>query len=212
MLNGIEVLCHSSIRIGRKKIIYFDPFNVKKNFNDADVIFVTHDHYDHYDEESIDKVKKRNTKIIIPVSLLEKAEKKFSKEDIITVEPNKNYEVLGIKFETIRAYNNEKNFHPKDKNWVGYLVNIDDVKYYIMGDTDDTLDARKVKCDVAFVPIGGIYTMNKEEAVEYINYIKPLVAVPIHYGMVSGTNDDAEYFLDNIDEQVIGRILIDPNY
>ena len=81
-----------------------------------------------------------------------------------------------------------------------------------MGDTDDTLDARKVKCDVAFVPIGGIYTMNKEEAVEYINYIKPLVAVPIHYGMVSGTNDDAEYFLDNIDEQVIGRILIDPNY
>ena len=212
MLNGIEVLCHSSIRKGRKKIIYFDPFNVKKNFNDADVIFVTHDHYDHYDEESIDKVKKRNTKIIIPVSLLEKAEKKFSKEDIITVEPNKNYEVLGIKFETIRAYNNEKNFHPKDKNWVGYLVNIDDVKYYIMGDTDDTLDARKVKCDVAFVPIGGIYTMNKEEAVEYINYIKPLVAVPIHYGMVSGTNDDAEYFLNNIDEQVIGRILIDPNY
>ena len=70
------------------------------------------------------------------------------------------------------------------------------------------VDARKVECDVVFVPIGGIYTMNKEEAVSYVNYIKPFVAVPIHYGMVSGTRDDAEYFVDNIDEEIIGKILI----
>ncbi len=208
MLNGIEVLCHSSIRIGKKKVIYFDPFNVKKNYNDADIIFVTHDHYDHYDEESILKVKKNNTVIVVPVLLEEKAKKIFDIDNIILVEPNKKYEVLGITFETVRAYNNEKNFHPKEKNWVGYIITLDDKRYYIMGDTDDTVDARKVECDVVFVPIGGIYTMNKEEAVSYVNYIKPFVAVPIHYGMVSGTRDDAEYFVDNIDEEIIGKILI----
>ena len=115
MLNGIEVLCHSCIRIGRKKVIYFDPFNIKKNYNDADIIFVTHDHYDHYDPESIDRVSNKKTIIVIPYSLEEKVKSKFSSSNIILVEPNKNYEVLRIKFKTIRAYNNEKNFHPKAK-------------------------------------------------------------------------------------------------
>ncbi len=208
MLNGIEVLCHSSIRFCKNKVIYFDPFNVKKNFNDADIIFVTHDHYDHFDEESIDKVRNSSTIIVAPFSLEDKIKKRFSDDKIVFVEPNHKYEVLGIKFETVRAYNNEKNFHPKDKKWVGYLMYFDDRKYYIMGDTDNTPDAREVKCDVVFVPIGGIYTMNKDEAIEYVNYIKPMVAIPIHYGMVSGTNSDAEYFVDHLDDEIIGKILI----
>ena len=208
MLENVEVLCHSSIKFNLKKIIYVDPFNVNENYMDADIIFITHDHYDHYDEESIDKIKKKDTKIIIPKSLLEKAKMRFEEDNIIVVLPDETYEVEGITFKTVRAYNKEKKFHPRDKDWVGYIITLNKVRYYIMGDTDDTPEARSVTCDVLFVPIGGIYTMNKEEALEYTNYIEPLVAVPIHYGMVSGTHKDAEYFISNLKDTINGRILI----
>lgn len=208
MLENVEVLCHSSIKFTRNKIIYFDPFNIEDDYKDADIIFITHDHYDHYDPESIDKIKKEDTIIVVPNSLFEKAKEKFNEVNIIKVEPNKEYEVLGIKFKTVRAYNNTKNFHPKDKNWVGYIITLKDIRYYIMGDTDDTPDARSVECDALFIPIGGIYTMNKEEAVDYTNYISPMVAVPIHYGMVVGTKKDAEYFINNLDDNIMGKILI----
>ena len=72
MLDNIEVLYHSSIRINKEKIIYIDPFKIDRNFNDADIIFITHDHYDHYSEEDIDKVINENTTIIIPEELLTK--------------------------------------------------------------------------------------------------------------------------------------------
>ena len=210
MLEDIEVLCHSSIKFKKNEVIYFDPFNIQENYKDADIIFITHDHYDHYDEDSINKIKKKNTKIVIPKSLFVKVKEKFDNDNITVVEPNKTYKISDISFKTVRAYNNEKNFHPIEKDWVGYIVTINDIRYYIMGDTDDTKDARSVTCDVLFVPIGGIYTMNKEEAVEYTNYIEPIVAVPIHYGMVSGTHDDALYFVENLKNNIHGKILIQP--
>ncbi len=154
MLENIEVLCHSSIRINRDKVIYIDPFKIEKNYNDADIIFITHDHYDHYSDEDIDKVKKEDTIIIAPESLRTKIlEKKFSKENIIIVEPNKKYNVDKIKFETVPAYNTLKPFHPKSKAWVGYIIELDGIKYYIAGDTDVTRESKEVKCDVAFVPV-----------------------------------------------------------
>ena len=101
MLRNIEVLCHSSIRINKEKIIYIDPFKIDKNYNDADMIFITHDHYDHYSEEDIDKVKKDETVIIIPKDLLTKTSKKgFKQNNIITVMPNEKYIVEGINFTT----------------------------------------------------------------------------------------------------------------
>ena len=88
MLEGIEVLCHSSIRINKEKVIYIDPFRIDKNYNDADLIFITHDHYDHYSEEDIDKVKKQDTVIVAPEELLTKLLRKgFRQDNIITVEP-----------------------------------------------------------------------------------------------------------------------------
>ena len=103
MLDNIEVLYHSSIRINKEKIIYIDPFKIDRNFNDADIIFITHDHYDHYSEEDIDKVINENTTIIIPEELLTKLLRKgINKNAIITVEPNKEYVVKGIKFKTIK--------------------------------------------------------------------------------------------------------------
>ena len=209
MLDNIEVLYHSSIRINKEKIIYIDPFKINKNYNDADIIFITHDHYDHYSEEDIDKVINENTTIIIPDELLTKLLRKgINKNAIITVEPNKNYMVQGIKFETISAYNTNKTFHPKENGWVGYIIIINGIRYYIAGDTDITEENKKVKCDVAFVPVGGTYTMDFKEAAQLINEIKPKIAIPIHYGSVVGTEQDAIDFVRLLHPEIKGIILM----
>lgn len=209
MLENIEVLYHSSIRINKEKIIYIDPFKINKNYNDADIIFITHDHYDHYSEEDIDKVINENTTIIIPDELLTKLLKKgINKNAIITVEPNKNYMVQGIKFETISAYNTNKTFHPKENGWVGYIIIINGIRYYIAGDTDITEENKQVKCDVAFVPVGGTYTMDFKEAASLINEIKPKIAIPIHYGSIVGTEQDAIDFIRLLHPEIKGIILM----
>ena len=209
MLENVEVLYHSSIKIKDNKIIYIDPFKIDKNYNDADIVFITHDHYDHYSEEDIDKVINKNTTIIIPEELLTKLLRKgINKNAIITVEPNVKYMVQGIKFETIPAYNTNKSFHPKENDWVGYIITLNDIRYYVAGDTDITEENRKVKCDVAFVPVGGTYTMDFKEAAQLINEIQPKIAVPIHYGSVIGTEQDASDFIKLLHPNIKGMILM----
>ena len=209
MLENVEVLYHSSIKIKDNKIIYIDPFKIEKNYNDADIVFITHDHYDHYSEEDIDKVINENTTIIIPEELLTKLLRKgINKNAIITVEPNEKYMVQGIKFETIPAYNTNKTFHPKENDWVGYIITLDGIRYYIAGDTDITEENRKVKCDVAFVPVGGTYTTDFKEAAQLINEIQPKIAVPIHYGSVVGTKQDATDFIKLLNPSIKGIILM----
>lgn len=209
MLENIEVLYHSSIRISKNKAIYIDPFKIDKDYNDADIVFITHDHFDHYSEEDIDKVINENTTIIIPKELLTKILRKgINKNAVITVESNKEYMVQGIKFETIPAYNTNKTFHPKENDWVGYIITLDGIRYYIAGDTDITEENRKVKCDVAFVPVGGTYTMDFKEAAQLINEIQPKIAVPIHYGSVVGTKQDATDFIKLLHSSIKGIILM----
>ena len=209
MLENVEVLCHSSIKINKEKVIYIDPFKIEKNYNDADIVFITHDHYDHYSEEDIDKVINENTIIIIPEELLTKLLRKgINKNAIITVEPNEKYMVQGIKFETIPAYNTNKTFHPKENGWVGYIIEIKGVRYYIAGDTDITEENRRVKCDVAFVPVGGTYTMDFKEAATLVNEIKPKMAIPIHYGDIVGTKQDAIDFSKLLHPEIKCEILI----
>ena len=209
MLENIEVLCHSSIKINKGIIIYFDPFKIEKNYNDADIIFITHDHYDHYSEEDIDKVIKNNTIIVSPIDLLEKLlNKGLKKENIISVKPYEDYNIKNLKFSTIPAYNVNKQFHLRKNNWVGYLIELEGITYYIAGDTDITEDNKKIKCDVAFVPIGGTFTMNYQEASELINTIKPKIVVPIHYGSIVGTKEDAINFKKLINPEIECKILI----
>ena len=209
MLENIKVLYHSSIKISKDKIIYIDPFEINKNYNDADIIFITHDHYDHYSEADIDKVINENTNIVVPEELLTKLLKKgINKNAIITVEPSKEYMVQGIKFETIPAYNINKTFHPRENEWVGYIVEINGIRYYIAGDTDITEENKKVKCDVAFVPVGETYTMDFKEAAQLINEIQPKIAVPIHYGSVVGTKQDAIDFIKLLNPTINGVILM----
>ena len=209
MIEDIEVLYHSSIRISKNKIIYIDPFKIDENYNDADIVFITHDHFDHYSEEDIDKVINENTTIIIPEEMLTKILRKgINKNAVITVESNKEYMVQGIKFETIPAYNTNKTFHPKENDWVGYIITLDGIRYYIAGDTDITEENRKVKCDVAFVPVGGTYTMDFKEAAQLINEIQPKIAVPIHYGSVVGTKQDATDFIKLLHPNIKDIILM----
>ena len=209
MLDNIEVLYHSSIRINKNKIIYIDPFKIEKNYNDADIIFITHDHYDNYSEEDIDKVINKNTTIVIPEEMIKKLLKKgIEKTSILVVKPNEKYMVQGIEFETIPSYNVNKKFHPKENSWVGYIITLDGIRYYVAGDTDITEENRKVKCDVSFVPVGGTYTMDYKEAAQLINEIKPQVAVPIHYGSVVGTEQDAINFVELLNPIINGVILM----
>ena len=209
MLEDVKVLCHSSIKIDMERTIYFDPYNVDKYYNDADIIFITHDHYDHYSEEDIKKVRKSDTFIVIPEDMFTKVLKLGMNEKyIVRVQPNKEYSIGNIKFQTIPAYNITKQFHPKENGWVGYILQLDGIKYYIAGDTDMTQDNENVNCDVAFVPVGGTFTMDYREAAKLVNKIKPKIAVPIHYGLIVGTKQDAEHFVNSLDKGIEGRILI----
>ena len=200
----IEVLNHASVKISDGLVIYVDPYLVNKPYHDADYIFITHDHYDHYDEESINKVSKETTKIITPTCL----------ENInpyLVVEPNKEYNLDNkIYFETIPSYNLGKPYHPKEKNYVGFNILLKGKTYYIMGDTDITEEAKKVVTDTCFVPIGGTYTMDYQEAAKYINTIKPKVCVPIHYGKVAGNIKDADRFKKLVSKDIDVEILINP--
>lgn len=209
MLENISIIHHSSIKFSDNIKIYFDPYEINENNNDADIIFITHNHYDHYSENDIKKIYNANTKFIITKDLeKELLNLGIKKENIIIVAPNNNYNVLDISFKTIPAYNINKPFHPKENNWVGYLINYNNFTYYIAGDTDITEDNKLIKCDVAFLPIGGKYTMNYKEAAELTNIIKPKIVVPIHYGLIIGTTEDAIEFSKLINKDITCKILI----
>lgn len=210
MLKGIECLGHSTIKINKnEKVIYIDPYNIKENRNDANIIFITHNHYDHFSEEDVKRVKNNETIIVITEDLYTNTLKLgFNGINIIIVKPNNTYQVEGIKFSTIPAYNTNKTFHPKECEWVGYIIELDNTRYYISGDTDITEENQKVKCDVCFVPVGGTYTMDFKEAAYLVNEIKPKVAVPIHYGSIVGTKQDAEDFRKLLRPTIECQIMI----
>ncbi len=209
MLDGIQVLNHSCIKIVRNKIIYFDPFSIEENYNDADIIFITHSHYDHFSFSDIEKVKKNQTIFVVPEDLLVMLlDNGIDRNLIMTVYPGNSYVVANFEFSTIPAYNVDKNFHLKANNWVGYVIEIDNVKYYIAGDTDITVENKLVNCDVAFVPVGGVYTMDYQQAATLVNMIKPKMAVPIHYGKVVGNKKCASEFIKLLDNEIEGIILM----
>ncbi len=204
MLNNVEWLGHSTIKFNfNDSVIYIDPYNIDNMYKDADIIFITHSHYDHFSESDIDKIRKDNTKIVITQDLYKKVlDLNFKLENIVKVIPNNNYCLDNIKFSTVSSYNTNKQFHPKENNWVGYIININNIRYYIAGDTDINDDNKKVKCDVAFLPIGGTYTMDCHEAANLANIIKPNIVVPIHYGSIVGTKNDALEFKNYVDKTI----------
>lgn len=202
-----KLLCHNSIKILGDKIIYIDPFKISETTNDADFIFCTHSHFDHFSIEDILKIRKDNTILVITESALEEALKYFNKEKIMIVEPNKNYVIENLNFSTVPAYNLNKNFHPKENNWVGYLIKANDKTYYIAGDTDNIPEIQNIKCDVAFIPVGGTYTMNYSEAAELANILNAELIIPTHYGCIVGEKTDGENFKNLVENKKVEVIL-----
>lgn len=207
MLEGVKINCHSSIKIAKEKNIYIDPFRVKEVPHDADYIFITHSHYDHFSPEDILKVAKIDT-VFITVQETKSSLELMGVPDnqIVIVEPNNKYELDNIKFETAYSYNINKNFHPKENNWVGYIIELNNTKYYIAGDTDNIEEIQNIKCDVAFLPIGGTYTMNANEAAELANRLETKIIVPTHYAELVGTKEDLDEFIELTNKEV--KVLI----
>ena len=195
LLRRFSINCHSSIRCGGSTVLWFDPFRVAEVPQDGDVIFITHEHYDHFSPEDLRRVMKPDAVLVLPESCLTAAKAAgFSRTQLFTVQPEGSYEVRGVSFRTVPAYNISKPFHPKASNWVGYVVTVDRQQVYVAGDTDNTPEARAVHCDAAFLPVGGAYTMTATEAAELANALHPQAAVPTHYGCIVGEKTDGDVF------------------
>ncbi len=198
----LTINCQSSIKITTEKIIYFDPLNVEET-HDADYIFITHTHWDHFSKEDILKIKKEATKIIGPRDIKEESlNMGFQEPDIYLVEPYQELTFKDIKIKTVPAYNHEKPFHPRKNSWVGYVATINNTTYYIMGDTDVLEENEQIYCDILCIPIGGTYTMDRKEAAEFTNKLNPKTVIPIHYGLVVGTKEDVEIFKSLINKTI----------
>ena len=204
MTDIIDVLTHSSIR-RRSSLgsVYIDPFHMKEEPHDAAFILATHDHFDHFSPEDIEKVGTKGTILIVPEGMKEKAKKETgSQYEIHTVIPGSSYEIGDLKFETVASYNKLKPFHPKHAGWVGYILELDGQRIYIAGDTDATKEAKQVVCDIALVPVGGTYTMDAAQAADLVNTIRPKTAIPTHYVSVVGKPDDAQAFTEHVDAAI----------
>ncbi|MBQ6476951.1 MAG: MBL fold metallo-hydrolase [Bacilli bacterium] len=202
---NISINTQSSIKIGN---IYFDPYLRREEVHDADIIFITHSHYDHFDINSINNIKNDNTIIVVPDDKEILNNLNFDENNILIVKPNNNYEVHGIKFSTVPSYNINKPFHKYEYGWVGYVINISDTTYYVMGDTDLIDEAKSVICDYLFIPIGGTYTMDYKEASTLCNIIKPKIVTPIHYGSIVGKIEDGYSFKELVNSDIEVNLIL----
>lgn len=202
MLDNVKVYCHNSIKILDENI-YFDPFKIEEESKDANIIFITHSHYDHFSEEDILKIKNENTKIVVTTDLEERClNLGFEDKNIIVVNPEEKHQIEDVRFDTIKAYNINKKFHPKENNWVGYVVEVKGKKYYVAGDTDWIPEMSSVICDVAFLPIGATYTMDVYEAEEATSWISSKIFVPTHYGDIVGEKDLGKKFCSRVKNSI----------
>jgi len=182
-------LGHASFRIEFEgKAIYIDPWKVKGGPK-ADLILITHTHFDHMSPDDIRSLSDEDTKVIGPKDLKEKV------PEAIILSPGAVKTFGGIKIETHRAYNPKKEFHPKTNDWLGYVVDMAGYRVYHSGDTDVIPEMKDVgNIDVALLPIGGTYTMTPEEAAKAVSMIGPKTAIPMHWGDIIGSSSDAEKF------------------
>lgn len=214
MFEEVSVLTHSSIKISGRLTLYFDPYQIRNENHDADIILITHDHFDHFSPEDIRKIIKEDTVLVLPECMhnlnMREPDKGVPGDSVEYkyVAPEGVVEAKGLIIKAVPAYNRMKPFHPKNKRYVGYLVKMDEVTYYVAGDTDSTPENQAVKCDVALVPVGGKFTMNYKEAASLVNGIRPRLAIPTHYGSVAGDSDDGRKFAALVDSQIECRIMI----
>lgn len=203
MINNITVNEQSSIRIADDVTLYFDPLHIPGKPHDADIVFITHEHYDHFSPEDISKVSKADTVYVAPESMAGTFRKaNIADERVTYLKPGNSTSLLGVQIEAVPAYNLIKPFHPRKNGWLGYVVTIGGQRIYVCGDTDSTKEGKAIKCDIVCVPIGGTFTMTAKQAAEFVNALAPKAAVPIHYGTIVGKPSDADEFERNVDSSI----------
>ncbi len=187
---------HSSIRVGATKTLYFDPFRVAGEPGDADVVFFTHPHYDHFSPEDAAKVSNAATVYVFPRSMYDEALSFCPDETrLYPLSPGEELILPDLTVNAVRAYNVGKKFHPKANDWVGYVVDVAGERIYVCGDTDALSDEiAPENVDIMFVPVGGIYTTDPAEAAAFVRRVGPALAVPTHYGSIVGSGLDGAEF------------------
>ena len=201
MISNIAWLGHDSFRIVGSKTIYFDPYQIGPA-DPADLVLVTHEHFDHCSPEDVAKVQGPATKIIT-----EKDSAPQLSGDVQVVVPGEHVTVEGVTIEAVPAYNVDKAFHPKENGWLGFIVEIDGVRIYHAGDTDFIPEMSGFKTDIALLPVSGTYVMTAEEAVEAALAIHPQIAIPMHYGAIVGGSTDADAFKSALEGKIEVVIL-----
>ncbi|MCX8110674.1 MAG: MBL fold metallo-hydrolase [Syntrophorhabdaceae bacterium] len=202
MVKNIHWLGHDTIKILGDKILYIDPFKVKSK-DTADIILITHGHYDHCSPEDITKLTGPKTLIITPPSCAEKIS-----GNIKIVKREDNIDINGVEIEVVPAYNIDKQYHPKSADGVGYIINIKGVRIYHAGDTDRIPEMKGFrKVNIALLPVSGKYVMTAEEAVQAALDIKPDIAIPMHYGAIIGSISDAQRFSEGLKGKIEVIIL-----
>ena len=216
----LKWLGHSSVYINNSKVIYIDPYNLQnvESLEKADLVFLTHSHYDHCSILDIEKIIKDSTTIVLTPDCQSKVTRIKIPVKIFIMEPNQETSFGEIKVSTIPSYNIDKHFHPKEENWVGYIIKMEkeNVVIYHSGDTDNIPEMQKLTGYsnkdlnfVALLPVGGRYTMTAEEAAEAAKVIKPSLAIPMHYGSVAGTLEDAKEFVELCEEKGIKAMVLE---
>ena len=201
MLEKMTWLGHDCFRIDGSKTVYFDPYNLEPG-EKADLVLVTHDHFDHCSPEDIDKIMQPETVIVT-----ERDSAKKLSGNVKTIKPGDSLAVDDVNIEAVPAYNTNKDFHPKANGWLGFILEMDGVRIYHAGDTDFIPEMEGLNVDIALLPVSGTYVMTADEAVKAALAIDPGVAVPMHYGAIVGDSSNADAFKAKLEGKVPVRIL-----
>ena len=211
----LTYLGHAAFKIkANDKVIYIDPYQLTAVDEKADVVLITHSHYDHCSQQDIEKVVKDNTVVVCTPDSQSKIARIEKKITIELVEPGTELSFDGLKIKAVEAYNINKQFHPKSQAWVGYVIQTNSVAIYHAGDTDKIKEMEKLtgygtKQFIALLPVGGTYTMDAEEAAEAAALIKPTLAIPMHYGTIVGSVEDAKKFCELCKEKGINTKILE---
>lgn len=203
VFENLRWLGHDSflLRAGGK-IIYFDPFQLGPGLPLADIICISHAHYDHCSPADVLTIQQPTTLIVTETQAAAKLKGK-----IMTLAPGERCEVEGVTIETVPAYNTNKQFHPQSNSWLGFILTVDGVRVYHAGDTDYIPEMKNIRADIALLPVSGTYVMTAGEAAQAALAIGPKVAVPMHYGAIVGSTDDANRFAAALAGRVRVEIL-----
>jgi L-ascorbate metabolism protein UlaG (beta-lactamase superfamily) len=218
--DNIEVqwLGHAGFLVSteKKKKIYLDPYNLTGQPPSADIIFLTHSHYDHCSIGDLQKIIDDDTIIVLPADAQSKITRFEKSLHIKIIEPGQELEFRDFRVIAVPAYNLHSSFHPKEEGWMGYVLKFGNVILYHAGDTDFIPEMQKLtgfgqenKLFIAMLPVGGRFTMNAEEAAGAAAVIKPNIAIPMHYGSVQGSIEDAHEFVKICEKKGVKAMILE---